>query len=136
MMPYTRGELLTIKAQGCLSGTCAYLFSDLFASSGIQYIRIPKGFRAKVFEKTATTSPVSTSSDTVFLQYVHDSSSGVLAPWVILESVNVNGGYTTTHEKRKPLVLRGFTGMEAISVMTGVSGTTATYEIEISPDVV
>ena len=134
MIPHTRGELINIKAAGCLSGTLAYLFSDLFASSGVQYVRIPKGFRAKVYEKTMCTSPVSVSSDTVYLQYTHDSSSGVLAPWTVLESDNVNSGTNTHIEKKKPLILRGFTGLEAFSVQTGVSGTTATYTIEMSPD--
>ena len=134
-MPYIRGELLTVRAQGSVSGTLAYLFSDLFATSGIQYVRIPKGFRCKVFGKTITASTLSTSSDTCSLMYTHDSSSGVLATFVALETESVNGGYSTMFDKRKPMVVRGFTGLEAIAVQTGLSGTTASYEIEFSPEV-
>jgi len=91
------------------SGTVP-LDSDLFQST-VTYLRIPKGLTAKVWFKK-----VSGEGETLFtLQYTYDVT--VAAPtWKDIQQEKLASKGEISIEKRRPEILRGFTGKEALRI--------------------
>jgi hypothetical protein len=105
-------ELITLRGEtdgSATSGTVA-LDSDLFQST-VNYIRIPKGLAAKVWFKK-----VSGEAETLFtLQYTYDVTAA--APtWKNIQQEKLASKGEISIEKRRPEILRGFTGKEAIRI--------------------
>lgn len=86
------------------------LKSDIFYSA-VTYIRIPKGLKVKVWFKK-----VSGDVETKFtLNYTHDVT--VTSPtWITVDSIVLASKGELAVEKRKPIILRGFTGKEAFKI--------------------
>ena len=91
------------------SGTVP-LDSDLFQST-VTYLRIPKGLTAKVWFKK-----VSGEGETLFtLQYTYDVT--VATPtWKNIQQEKLASKGEISIEKRRPEILRGFTGKEALRI--------------------
>jgi hypothetical protein len=105
-------ELITLRGEtdgSALSGTVP-LDSDLFQST-VTYLRIPKGLAAKVWFKK-----VSGDADTLFtLKYTYDVTA--TAPtWKNIQQEKLASKGEISIEKRRPEILRGFTGKEAIQI--------------------
>jgi hypothetical protein len=105
-------ELITIRGEtdgSATSGTVA-LDSDLFQST-VNYIRIPKGLAAKVWFKK-----IACEAETLFtLQYTYDVTAA--APtWKNIQQEKLAQKGEISIEKRRPEILRGFTGKEAIRI--------------------
>ena len=102
-------ELMVVR--GATDGTNATgtfnLSSDLIYSS-VANIRIPKGMKAKIWWKT-----LSGEGETlVTLQYTHDVTAST-PTYIDIEQVKLAAEGEISLEKRRPVVLRGFTGKEA-----------------------
>ena len=109
--PYS-SELITIRGESDGSSTSGTvpLYSDLFQST-VNYFRIPKGLTAKVWFKK-----VSGEGETLFtLQYTYDIT--VAAPdWKNIQQEKLASKGELATEKRRPEILRAFTGKEAFRV--------------------
>jgi hypothetical protein len=105
-------ELITMRGEtdGTNTTGTVPLESDLFQST-VNYFRIPKGLSAKIWFKK-----VSGEGDTLFtLQYTHDVTAA--APdWKNIQQEKIASVGEVAIEKRRPEILRGFTGKEAIRV--------------------
>lgn len=121
-------ELFTV--YGSVSGTGDYtLDSDIFAST-VNYIRIPKGTKLKVWCKR-----ISGSAAEVQLKYTSDVTSGSPV-YKTLDVQKLASDGELSLEKRRPMVMRGITGKEAFKV-TRSSGSGYSYialEVEISDE--
>lgn len=116
-------ELFTIR--GSVSGTGVYdLDCDLFHST-VSYVRIPKGLKVKIWCKR-----ISGEAAEVAIEYTHNvTESAPTWKTVSLEMLSTAGEIIL--EKRRPLILRGFTGKEAFR-LNRISGTGDSYvEIEV-----
>ena len=105
------------------------LSSDILYDS-VTAVRIPKGAKAKVwFKKVA-----GEAETTFYLQYTHDvtASSPV---WTTLEAEKLAAKGEISVEKRRPVVLRGFTGKEAFQI-TWLQPAAAKAYVEIGVELV
>jgi hypothetical protein len=125
-------ELLTIRGEtdgSATSGTLA-LDSDLFYST-VNYFRIPKGLTAKIWFKK-----VSGEGETLFtLQYTYDCTAA--APtWKDIQQEKLASKGEISLEKRRPEVLRSFTGKEAFRVnWSNPAGSPAKAYIELGVEI-
>jgi hypothetical protein len=124
----TEGELFVLR--GATDGSNATgtvsLNSDLLQSS-VTSVRIPKGMKAKIWFKK-----VSGEGETLFtLKYTHDVTVG--APtYIDVQQEKLASKGEVAIEKRKPEILRGFTGKEAFKVdWSQPSGSPVTAYIEL-----
>ena len=121
-------ELITV--YGTVTGTGAYsLASDLFYKA-VPYIRIPKGLKAKVWCKR-----IAGEAADVNVEFAQDVTAAE-PRWVAVETQRLASPGEVALEKRKPLIIRGRTGREAIRV-NRTSGTGVSYvalEIEIGDE--
>ena len=103
------GELLIIRGEtdGTATSGTVPLDSDLFQST-VNYFRIPKGLTAKIWFKK-----VAGEGETLFtLQYTYDCT--VAAPtWKNIQQEKLASKGEVALEKRRPEILRAFTGKEA-----------------------
>jgi hypothetical protein len=125
-------ELLLLRGE--TDGTSATgtvpLESDLFLDT-VDYFRIPKGLTAKIWFKK-----VSGEGETLFtLQYTHDVTAA--APdWKNIQQEKIASAGEVAIEKRRPEILRGFTGKEAIRVTwTQPTGSEVKAYIELGLEV-
>ena len=86
------------------------LNSDLFQAT-VSNIRIPRGAKAKIWFKK-----ISGEAETLFtLKYTHDVT--VASPtWLNLQQEKLASKGEIAIEKRRPSILRGLTGNEAIQI--------------------
>jgi len=127
-------ELLTLKGSTDGSSTTGTfsLYSDMIYGS-VSYVMIPKGLKAKVWCKRISGKAVE-----VIIQFTHDIYAGGSTPspdtadWTeVGHEVLVSEGELIL-EKRRPLVLRGYTGKEAFRVRWSQSSAGLSYvEIEV-----
>ena len=100
-----RGETDGSSASGVVS-----LWSDVFHKS-VDYLRIPRGRKVKVWFKK-----VSGDGETLFkLQFTRDVTAET-PEWVDVEAEKLASKGELALEKRRPVILRGFTGREAVRV--------------------
>jgi hypothetical protein len=119
-------ELLTIRGEtdgSATSGTVS-LDSDLFYST-VSYLRIPKGMAAKIWFKK-----IAGEAETLFtLQYTYDCTPAS-PTWKNIQQEKLASKGELTLEKRRPEILRAFTGKEAIRV-TWTQPTAAKAYVEL-----
>jgi hypothetical protein len=105
-------ELLVIRGEtdGTNVSGVVPLDSDLFQST-VDYFRIPKGMTAKIWFKK-----ISGEGETLFtLQYTYDCT--VNPPiWKNIQQDKLESKGEITIEKRRPEILRAFTGKEALRI--------------------
>jgi len=108
--PYS--ELITIRGETDgtnVSGTVP-LDSDLFQST-VNYFRIPKGLTAKIWFKK-----IAGEGETLFtLQYTYDCTASPIT-WKDIQQEKLASKGEISIEKRRPEILRGFTGKEAFRI--------------------
>ncbi|MCD6241033.1 hypothetical protein J7K27_05905 [Candidatus Bathyarchaeota archaeon] len=121
-------ELFTVygETDGSSTTGTVSLNSDLFHSS-VSYIRIPKGLKAKIWFKK-----VSGEGETLFtIQYTHDVTAAS-PTWINVEQEKLASKGEIIIEKRRPVILRGFTGKEAFRVTwTQPSGSAVKAYVEL-----
>jgi hypothetical protein len=119
-------ELITLRGEtdgSATSGTVS-LDSDLFYST-VSYLRIPKGMAAKIWFKK-----VAGEGETLFtLQYTYDCTAAT-PTWKNIQQEKLASKGELTLEKRRPEILRAFTGKEAIRV-TWTQPTAAKAYVEL-----
>ena len=121
-------ELFSVRGE--VTGTGVYsLNSDLFHAP-VTVLRIPAGMRVKVWCKRIAGEPAD-----VDIEYTTDIT--VSPPvWRKVDSQRLPTSGEITLEKRRPLVLRGLTGREAVRV-SRVAGTGSSYidlELELTDE--
>jgi len=122
----SEAELITIRGEtdGTTTSGVVSLDSDLFHSP-VEFFRIPKGMKAKVWFKK-----VAGEGDTLFtLQYTYDCTAAT-PTWKSIQVEKLASAGEVTLEKRKPEILRSFTGKEAFRV-TWTQPTAAKAYIEL-----
>lgn len=85
------------------------LYSDIFYSP-VSSFRIPKGLKAKVWFKSVSGGAVK-----FVLQYTRDVTQAS-PTWQDVSAVVLAEDGTISIEKRRPIILRSFTGKEAFRV--------------------
>jgi len=129
----SNSELITLA--GSTDGTTASgtisLNSDIFQSP-VQYFRIPKGLTAKIWFKK-----IAGEGETLFtLQYTHDVTAAAPDWTTILQQEKLTEKGEITLEKRRPEILRAFTGNEAFRVnWTQPTGGAANAYIELGVEI-
>ena len=106
-------ELITLvgSTDGSTTSGTIDLYSDLFQSA-VQYFRIPKGLTAKIWFKK-----IAGEGETLFtLQYTHDVTATAPDWTTILQYEKLAEKGEISLEKRRPQILRAFTGNEAFRV--------------------
>jgi hypothetical protein len=105
-------ELFLVKGEtdGTNKTGTAPLDSDFFYSTAT-YLRIPKGAKAKIWFKD-----IAAEAETLFtIQYTYDCTAA--APtWKGVQNEKIAEKGQLSIEKRRPTILRGFTGKEAFRV--------------------
>jgi hypothetical protein len=107
-------ELLTIRGETDEKSTSGVipLDSDLFYST-VDFLRIPKGMTAKIWFKK-----IAGEGETLFtLQYTYDCTVPTPTWKNIQQEKLASKGELAPIEKRRPEILRAFTGKEAIRVI-------------------
>jgi len=104
-------ELLTLRGEtdGASTSGDFMLTSDLLYSPA-PFIAIPRGLKVKVWFESVSGAPV-----TVTLLYTKDVTASPPV-WEPLESLVLPSAGTITVEKRRPHIVRGVTGLEAVKV--------------------
>jgi hypothetical protein len=105
--PYS--ELMTVRGEtdGTATSGTVPLDSDLFQST-VNYFRIPKGLTAKIWFKK-----VAGEGETLFtLQYTYDCTASPIT-WKNIQQEKLASKGEIALEKRRPEILRAFTGKEA-----------------------
>ena len=93
-----------------------------------QYIRIPKGMKLKVWCKRISGEPVE-----VIMEYTHDVTAAS-PTWVEVGREVLASAGELSLEKRRPIVLRGFTGKEAFRArwrQATAASSYAEFEVEL-----
>jgi len=128
-------QLFTLQGS-CASSTSTVgftLYATLMKTNPTK-LRIPHGMKLKIWEKNIYTT---ISTDSVTLQYAHDGSS-TSPTWVTIDKQPVILGMVTggmiNINKRRPIVLDGLRGTEAIQFLSGNSATSISYEVEITDE--
>lgn len=117
-------ELFTI--QGKVENLGVYTLTSDIAFVSVNHIRIPKGLKIKVWcKRVAGAMPT-----TLEIQYTHD----ITLPEPVWKTLTVEKreaclGFEL--EKRKPIILRGFTGKEAIRVVRTEGPATSWVDLEL-----
>jgi hypothetical protein len=103
------------------------------AYNPFQYIIIPKGTKLKIWAKR-----ISGTTPFHFLIYYTPDITQPQPSWITIGSEYLSSPGTLELEKRKPIIVNGFTGKEAIQLVysdTGGSGTlTVEVDIEITDE--
>jgi hypothetical protein len=125
-------ELLTIRGETTgtdVSGTVS-LDSDLFQST-VNYFRIPKGLTAKIWFKK-----IAGEDETLFtLQYTYDCTASPIT-WKNIQQEKLASKGEISLEKRRPEILRAFTGKEAFGVIwTNPADSPAKAYIELGVEI-
>ncbi|MEM3905620.1 MAG: hypothetical protein QXQ95_08775 [Thermofilum sp.] len=119
------GETDGVNTTGTFTLNC-----DRFAS-GVNMILVPKGVKAKVWCKRISGSPVS-----VVIKYTSNAMSTPIN-WVTLSNEFLQSPGELILEKRRPIVILGSTGTEAIQVDWSQQTAAKSYvelEVELTED--
>ncbi|MEM1553242.1 MAG: hypothetical protein QXH03_11345 [Candidatus Bathyarchaeia archaeon] len=121
-------ELFTV--QGSVSGTGDYTLDSDLLQATVTYIRIPRGLKAKIWTKR-----IAGEAADVAICFTPD----VTAPsptWKNLDVQKLASAGEVSLEKRRPIVIHGFTGNEAFKItrLTGTGNSYITLEVEISEE--
>ena len=126
-------ELLNL--YGATDGTSATgtfsLSGDMLYSS-VDYIRIPKGMKAKIWIKKLSAEVATTIS----IEMTHDITA--TTPWsspTTLATIRLSSAGETLEDTRRPVIVRGFTGNEAIRV-TWSQPTAGNASVELTVELV
>ena len=125
-------ELMTLYGATDGSSTTGQfsLNGDLLYSA-VSYVRIPKGMKAKIWCKRISGAAVD-----VIIEYTYDCT--VASPtWVAVSRESLTSAGEIILEKRRPVVLRGFTGKEAFRISWSQSTAASSYveiEVELSEE--
>lgn len=125
-------ELMTV--HGEVTGLDDYTLRSPLVRGTFTYIRIPKGVKLKIWAKR-----IAGPEAVVAIKYTSDVTASP-PDWVDLSVESLaSGAGEESVEKRRPIVVEGITGKEAIKVTrVGPSGATDTsyvdLEIELSWD--
>jgi hypothetical protein len=135
VVPVAR-ELFTV--YGSASPTASGESGDFALTSPLvrgsfSYIRVPKGMRLKVWAKRLG----GTAGFTLLVQYTPDVT--VPSPtWTALDAEHLASAGSLELEKRRPAVVYGFTGKEAVKLSyanaTGAGTIYAAAEVEVSDE--
>ena len=121
-------ELFSIRAYtdgSSTSGTCT-IVSDLIYGTA-SYIRIPKGMSLKIWGKRV----MGEGATRFDIQYTHDVTEAT-PTWTTLCSENLASAGEMSLEKRRPLILKGYTGKEAVRInWSQASAANACLELDI-----
>lgn len=121
-------SLLTFRGEtdgSSTSGTFK-LYSDLLYEP-VDYIRIPKGMKAKVWCKRISGE----EATTIHVEFANDVTAGT-PTWSKVSTEYLASPGEVTLEKRRPVVLHGKTGKEAIRVTWSQATAGKAYvEIEV-----
>jgi len=126
------GELFTLYGATDGSNTTGTfdLYGDLLQAA-VNYVRIPKGMKAKIWCKLVSGAPVDVS-----IQYTHNVT--VTSPtYITITTESLANAGEESIEKRRPIVLRGFTGKEAFKTTWSQSSAAKSYvqiEVELTED--
>lgn len=105
-------ELIILRGEtdGTTSSGTVSLWSDIFNISTTS-VRIPRGMKAKIWFKE-----ISGEGETLFtLEYSRDIT--IPSPsWLRVEQVKLSAKGIVSVEKRRPVILRSFTGKEGFRV--------------------
>ncbi|MEM1710529.1 MAG: hypothetical protein QW820_06530 [Sulfolobales archaeon] len=107
------GELLILRGEttGTDTSGVVKLDSDVLYSP-VDYVRISKGLKCRIWFKK-----ISGEGETLFtLQYTNDVTEAT-PTWRDMQQEKLASKGELSIEKRRPLVLRGFTGREAFRVV-------------------
>lgn len=121
-------ELFTIK--GKVTGVGVFTLESPLVYGQFQYVRIPKGLKAKVWCKRIASSEAAD----VALEYTRDVTAGT-PTWIQVDVEKLAAAGEVSLEKRRPVILYGFTGKEAFRFNRIGTGTADCYidvEVEIS----
>jgi len=134
-------EIFTV--EGTTDGSSAtddfLLYSDAFYTNAVSttplYIRIPAGTKLKIWSRRVNCP---TQNTELVINYTHDVTAAV-PTWVEvnrdIQDVSVETSFDK--EKRRPIVLRGFTGKEAVKFTWNQSAAAVAYfnaELEFAED--
>lgn len=122
-------ELVTITAH--TNSTGPYNLSSEIFRGTVQYIRIPKGMKLKVWCKRVS------GADTTFGIEVTRDITANTPVWQPISIESYSGNVEFALEKRRPIIIRGRTGREAVR-LNRVSGSGDSYidlEVEFAEDV-
>jgi len=125
-------ELLTLRGATDNTNTTGVfsLTSDLIYGS-VQYIQIPKGMKAKIWCKRISGAAVE-----VIIEYTHNILETPPTFTEVDREVLTSTGEISL-EKRRPIVLRGITGLEGFRVSWNQSTPGLSYvelEVELTDD--
>lgn len=118
------GELVTFR--GSVSGTGVYTLDSDILYSPVTEVRIPRGLKVKIWSIR-----ISGEAADVAVQYTPDITAATVV-WKTVDSEKLASAGEIVVEKRRPIVLRGFTGREAFRVvrLTGLGDSFVTLEVE------
>jgi len=124
--------LFTIRGETDGSNTSGVfkLASELFRES-VDYIRLEKGIKAKIWCKRIAGAPV-----TVNLEFTHDVTVSTPS-WSVLDTQYLASSGELILEKRRPIIIHGKTGKEAIRITWSQSTAAKSYieyEIELTDE--
>jgi len=105
------------------------LYSQI-AYNTFNYIRIPKGTKMKIWAKRIS----GTTSFTFEIYYTPDITQPG-PPWTIINSEYLSSPGTLELEKRKPIIINGFTGNETIQLAYSNTGNPGTLTVEVDIEI-
>lgn len=123
-------ELFSVRAytDGTSTSGTATIVGDLIYGSATA-IRIPKGMTLKIWAKR-----IMGEVATIFnIQYTHDITAATPA-WTTIDTENLASAGEMGVEKRRPLILKSYTGKEAIQI-TWSQATAGNASLELDIEV-
>jgi len=123
-------ELLILRGEtdGTSTSGVVPLDSDLLQAT-VSYVRIPRGLKAKVWFKK-----ISGEAETLFtLQYTYDVTAASPV-WKNIQQEKLASKGEISIEKRRPEILRGFRGTEAIR-LTWTQSVAAKAYVELGVEI-
>jgi hypothetical protein len=137
-------QLITINGTAATSAVGMSLTGTIIKSAGgvstaPTFLRIPRGMKMKIWEKVITSTQ---NNESVLTQYTHNGVSTAPTGWITIDKISTAQNTSTAAtpsvtivNKRRPIILEGLTGKEAVQFVTtatAASATSITYEIEIT----
>ena len=126
-------ELITVygSATPTASGQSGdFTLNSQIAFNTFNYIRIPKGTKLKIWSKRI--------SGTTTFTFAVNYTPNIIATtpnWITLGSEYLSSPGTLELEKRKPIIVNGFTGNEAIKLSYSNTGNSGTLTVEVDIEI-